>query len=685
MMLTSPSRYSPWLVDRGLLRRLLVGRDELLQHLVDSLRDVAVGGGGRYELLVGPRGAGKSHLLALVHQALTTDPLAGKAFVVAALQEEESIASLEALLGRILNAMPTEAGLPNPQTLFQHLQQLPLAAVAEQAVALIKARLQGRSLIIFLENLDSLFVALGRTGQQSLRRLLQTEVNWSIMAGSRTASAAFLKESEPFFHTLNRRTLEPLSSDQCREMLRRLAEHSGKADLESFLASPQGLARVKSLRTFTGGNPRAMALVFPYLTRESLDDLVESFYAFADELTPYFQEQLARLPPGQATLLEALAENWRPMTVKALAQVTFTPETSASTQLRRMQKDHLVRSIRVGRHTLYEVAEPLYRIARAMKRSDQAMPTLARFLRIWYACEDLLPLLEHLDLRELVLRALALPKDRKGQVADGSAAVAMFRAGRYRDMPDYFRRLDDSDRADELAALVRLVPGTSTIERSAFSSCSREAAPFVAGFMCILASGSEEEALRVVDEVLPTGSGPFVKWVWRGLGTESVTLEGLPSLERLPSTEAQVWLLVGTGLLGLAGRLRDSLPTGPPLVRQLLEVQRLLIQCQPALLDDAVTANSLLTMFGALLPESAAWFGSLMVAHAELGSSRPFLEALLVDEEVRAEALSAEERQILQKLKGARAKLREVFRVLAEPAAGQAGGGGGAATSPCTS
>ncbi|MEZ4464241.1 MAG: hypothetical protein R3F43_06925 [bacterium] len=40
-MLTSPSRYSPWLVDRGLLRTLLVGRDELLQHLADSLRDVA--------------------------------------------------------------------------------------------------------------------------------------------------------------------------------------------------------------------------------------------------------------------------------------------------------------------------------------------------------------------------------------------------------------------------------------------------------------------------------------------------------------------------------------------------------------------------------------------------------------------------------------------------------------------
>ncbi|MEZ4464240.1 MAG: hypothetical protein R3F43_06920 [bacterium] len=216
-------------------------------------------------------------MLALVHQALTTDPLAGRAFVVAALQEEESIASLEALLGRILNAMPTEAGLPDPQTLFQRLQQLPLSAVAEKAVALIKARLQGRSLIIFLENLDILFVALGRTGQQSLRRLLQTEVNWSIMAGSRTASAAFLKESEPFFHTLNRRTLEPLTADQCREMLRRLAEHSGKADLESFLASPQGLARVRALRTFTGGNLRAMALVFPYLTRESLDDLVESF------------------------------------------------------------------------------------------------------------------------------------------------------------------------------------------------------------------------------------------------------------------------------------------------------------------------------------------------------------------------------------------------------------------------
>lgn len=651
MTLTTPSRYSPWIVDPKVLHALLVGRDDLRRHLVTSLREVAVRGGGRYELVVGPRGAGKSHLLALVHAALVADDAAGEKFVVAALGEEESIASFASLLGRLLRAMPAEPGLPDPHAQFLVLQQGPLPTAAERATALIKGRLKGRALIVFVENLDMLFAAIGRPGQQHLRRLLQTEGNWSIMAGSRTAEVGFLKESEPFFRTFNRNELGPLNSEECREMLRRLSVHMGKVALADFLASRQGLARVKALCTFTGGNPRAMALVFPYLTREGLDDLVQSFYAFADELTPYFQEQLARLPPGQATLLEALAENWRPMTVKALAQATFTPETTASSQLRRMQKDHLVHAVKHGRHTLYEVAEPLYRIARAMKRTDQAVPTLARFLRIWYACEDLLPLLGRPELRDLVLWALATPRDHGAPRPVGdpaSTAVAMFGAERYGDMADYFRRLGRTERQEELAALAGLVPGLPLGALRLVPDTAYRNAPELATGLMVVASSDAAQCLRIVEALLPRHAR-FAAWVWRVVNEgdgPAMPDNGLPVKE-------QVVILVAVGLVGLMRAEWRTHPTAEALVRRLLELERQLAEMSVEWRAAAAELNFRLVAAGAFLealkPE-AAWFNRLMLEASDFGPHRLMVEALTQGDQAAVDALSSEERVGLGKI-----------------------------------
>jgi hypothetical protein len=666
--LTTPSRYSPWIVDPKVLHALLVGRDELRRHLVTSLREVAVGGGGRYELVVGPRGAGKSHLLALVHAALVADDAAGEKFVVAALGEEESIASFASLLGRLLRAMPAEPGLPDPHAQFLMLQQGPLPTAAERATALIKGRLKGRALIVFVENLDMLFAAIGRSGQQHLRRLLQTEGNWSIMAGSRTAEAGFLKESEPFFRTFNRNELAPLTPTECREMLRRLAAHMGKEDLAEFLAGTQGLARVKALCTFTGGNPRAMALVFPYLTREGLDDLVQSFYAFADELTPYFQEQLARLPPGQATLLEALAENWRPMTVKALAQATFTPETTASSQLRRMQKDHLVQAVKHGRHTLYEVAEPLFRIARAMKRTDQAVPTLARFLRIWYACEDLLPLLGRPELRDLVLWALATPRDHRmpRPVGDpASTAVAMFGAERYSDVVDYLRRLGEAERQEELAALAGLVPDfplgslMALVPRSAFRN-----APEFAGILMLMASANAAQCLRVV-EAFQSRHARFATWVWHIVNEG----DGLAMPDDLPSVEEQVAAVIAVGAVGLLRPEWCAHTTAEALVGRLLEVERALAETSAEWRAAAANTNLLLVTLAssfAVREPSTAWFKRLMLEAADFGPHRMLVEALTQGDDAAVEALSSEERVGLETLKQSLAGVSQIVRLVAQ-------------------
>lgn len=386
------SRFSPHLVAGEQLDRLYVGRGGLVDQLVADLVSAVGTGGARYELLVGPRGAGKSHLSALVRHRLAK-ALVDDAIIVA-LDEEEHVGSLVGLLARLLRRFPDEPGLPSTSDQERALRGFPRGEAVERAVGLMEARLGARALVIFLENLDQLFEDIGREGQQRLRSVLQTHPRWSIVATSRTLAPAFTKPQQPFFHTFAPHVLEPLGAEACRDQLLRLAQADGKTELATFLATQTGLARVHAIHHFTGGNPRAMALVYPYLTREKLDDLVGAFYDLSEELTPYFQEQMARLATGQRPVLEALAENWRPMSPSELAERLYETQATISMQLKRLKDDRLVTSLAVGRERFYEIADPLHRLARAMKRPDRIGEVLARFLRFWYAEPELDRLLE---------------------------------------------------------------------------------------------------------------------------------------------------------------------------------------------------------------------------------------------------------------------------------------------------
>ena len=363
------SRFSPNLVPVEALEQAFVGRGAQLARLVEDVASGVEEGGARYLLLVGPRGAGKSHFSALLCARVRRR--VGDAAVVVALDEEEHVGSLLDLLARLLRAFPSVAGVPEPRVQLQAVRGLGHEEAVERVVGMIEARLDGRSLVLAFENADQLFADLGRQPVQVLRRILQSHPGWSVVATSRTVSAAFQEARQPFFQTFAVHPLLPLTPEECRDQLARLADLDEKADLAEYLRTSRGLDRVRAVHHFTGGSPRAMALLYPYLDRARLDDLIEAFYDLSDELTPYFQEQMTRLAPGQRPIVEALAENWRPMSPSELADALFMTPATVSAQLKRLRDDRIVSAIAVGRERFYEIAEPLHRLARAMKRTDE--------------------------------------------------------------------------------------------------------------------------------------------------------------------------------------------------------------------------------------------------------------------------------------------------------------------------
>lgn len=379
------SRFSPRSLEPAQLERLTVGREQLLAHLQRVVTDAVVSGQGRFDLLVGPRGAGKSHCIGLLDARLRASPqLVGRAIVVAP-PEELHPTSLVSLLAAFLREFPDDPDAGPAADALRSLQRAQDGNREQRAVELIRARLGGRSLILLLENLDELFEMLGREGQQRLRNILQTQRRWSIVASSRSVSPSFVKHEAPFHGTFNQHLLEPLSAEQCREMLAALADAHGKIELAALLRTNTGLGRVRGIHHLLGGNPRAMAFMFRQLDEHRLDHFELALANLADDIKPYFQEQMTRLSPAQRGVMELLAESWRPLTVNELAERGFTSQASTSGALRHLRRDRLVQVNIVGREHLYEIGDPLHRLARANERPREAIEAFARVIRWWYA------------------------------------------------------------------------------------------------------------------------------------------------------------------------------------------------------------------------------------------------------------------------------------------------------------
>ena len=81
---------------------------------------------------------------------------------------------------------------------------------------------------------------------------------------------------------------------------------------------PLGRARARAIRHLAAGNHRAYVVLFDFLDKESLDDLVCPFMDMVDDLTPYYQDRMRQLPPAQRKIVEFLCLQGKPTTIKSL-------------------------------------------------------------------------------------------------------------------------------------------------------------------------------------------------------------------------------------------------------------------------------------------------------------------------------------------------------------------------------
>jgi tetratricopeptide (TPR) repeat protein len=383
--------FTPSRTDPKDLEFILVQRQSLLQDAVERVRESALTDHKHHLLFVGPRGCGKTHLATLIVSRLAEDETLTDHLRIAWLNEDETCTTLLEFLLKIHTALEKRYPAEFSEARLSAAYEMKPSAALEFISQHLLTTLSTRTLLVVTENLDAIFEGLGDSGQKQLRSFIQENPRLSIVATAQRLVEDLSNRNSPFFGFFQTEHLKPLTVEQATELLQNIARLQNKKGVVEFLATSRGRSRVRAIHHLSGGNHRIYIVLSQFITRDSVDALLEPFMKMVDELTPYYQERIRWLPPLQRKIVEYLCTCEGTVPVKEIAKRLFATPQTISSQLQDLREKGYVEANQRGRESLYEITEPLMRICVEVKDNQRLQPLrlLVDFLRVWYDDQDL--------------------------------------------------------------------------------------------------------------------------------------------------------------------------------------------------------------------------------------------------------------------------------------------------------
>ena len=397
-----------------------VVRNRELGVVIEVLRGNIDSPSCQHILVVGPRGRGKSMLLARVAAELRTDAtLSETLFPVRFMEESQEVFNVGDFWLETLFHLARECAASHPELtrelrathadLSGRWRERTLADHARAAVLDAADRLS-RRLVLMVENLQSLTGDVEEGFGWKLRGELQMEPRIMLLATATSRFDRLDDVNEPFFELFRILNLEPLGTDDCRRLW------------EQVSGDQVSTREMRPLEILTGGSPRLLVIVAEFARHRSLRQLMEELVTLVDEHTEYFRGHLEALAKTERRVYLAVIDLWQPSAAGEIAARSRLDVRTVSTMLGRLADRGAVIAEGTGRKRRYVAAERLYSIYYKLRRErDEAavVQNLIRFMAAIYSKAELAGIISELRLemeespviRAGILRAIAESPD----------------------------------------------------------------------------------------------------------------------------------------------------------------------------------------------------------------------------------------------------------------------------------
>ena len=378
-------KYNPgFLTDDELVESFCVRTNEF-DSIVEILRE-CTGSSNPHQLVIGPRGSGKTSLLLRVAVEVRRDAeLSFGFFPIVFAEESYEVATagefwLECLSRLAIQARSRE-GDPDLQRSYEDLRIVrddrTLAARCLGALLDFSER-EGKRLVLVVENLNMMFKdMMDRDAGWRLRKILQTEPRIVLLASATSRFDEIDNPDQALYDLFRVTTLRALDTNECAVLW------------ETVTGQCRPPEMIRSLEILTGGSPRLLAIVARFGAELSFRDLMADLLDLVDDHTEYFKSHLESLPAQERRVYLALADLWKPATTREIADRARLETSKCSAQLKRLvERGAALVAGGTARRKQYYLTERLYNIYYLLRRSrgpDSLVEALVYFMESFYS------------------------------------------------------------------------------------------------------------------------------------------------------------------------------------------------------------------------------------------------------------------------------------------------------------
>ena len=382
-------KYNPgFLTDDEMVASFCVRTTEF-ELLAEVLRE-CTGSSNPHQIVIGPRGSGKTSLLLRVAAEVRRDAaLSSRFFPVVFAEESYEVATagefwLECL-AHVAAQAPRQEGDPDLHGTVGELRAIrDDRMLADRCLGALLdfADRQGKRLVLLVENLNMLFRDMTDSDAGwRLRKVLQTEPRLVVFASATSRFDEIDHPDHALYDLFRVRTLHPLDTIQCTVLW------------ESVSGRRPAPETVRSLEILTGGSPRLISIVARFGAGLSFRALMADLLDLVDDHTEYFKSHLEALPAQERRVYLALAALWKPATTREIAHHARLETSKCSAQLARLGERGVVEvtggSARRKQYYLTERLYNIYYLLRHRHGPDPLVEAVIRFMESYYSPPEL--------------------------------------------------------------------------------------------------------------------------------------------------------------------------------------------------------------------------------------------------------------------------------------------------------